>query len=341
MTHHASFWRGAAAVAVTGALLLPQTAAAADTVTLRLGQATPPNHSQTLRDVMMSEIVAKKTGGQVKIQNFPSGQLGKQNQQVEGVMSGTQDMFAGAAGFVGNYQDDWRILSVFYIFNSRDHIVEFTKSDLFEEMNKRLAAKTGARMINVTAVRAPSTFLSKKPILAVADIKGLKVRVPDIAGYVRSVKALDAAPTPIDWTDTYLAFSQGVVDVVQSSMDGIRSTKLTDHGKFILVTDHNWEPTGIIMNEKSYQKLTPEQRKILFDAAIEASEFYWKKAVEDDAAMRRTLMSQGAIVVEEDPAPWRDRILKGLVPDLEKEKFWTIPNLFEKIQALDPAKKKT
>ena len=341
MTSHAKLiGRLAAAVAVIG-LAIPATASADNQVSLRLGNSTGPTHVQTLRDIMFADIVEKKTNGDVKIQVFSSDQLGKQLQQVEGTMSGSQDFWGGTAGFMGNYQDDWRVLSVYYLFNSRDHIVAFTKSDLFEEMNKRAVAKMGLRLLNLTSVRTPNTFISKKPMMTMQDIKGLKVRIPDVAGNARSLKALGATPTPINFADSYLAFSQGVVDAIPVSLDGIRSAKFTDIGKYVLITEHNWEPTGIYMNEKSYQKLSPAQQKIAFDAAIEASDFYWKKYMESEVGIRQLIKQRGGVLIETDPTPWREHIVNNLVPELDKEKFWTIPELYQKIQAFDPALKKT
>ncbi|MBZ8135149.1 TRAP transporter substrate-binding protein [Afifella sp. IM 167] len=307
----------------------------ADAKTLRLGTTTAPNHPQTEAFADMAERAKAKTNGELDIQIFPAGQLGAAPAQMESVMTGSQDMFGGTAVFAGGYEDNWRILSVYFLFTSADHIAKFAKSDVFEEMNQKLIDATGVRALSLAAVRGPSTFISKEPIRTVEDMQGKKVRIPSVEGYARSLEALGAVPTPVAWTETYLAFSQGIIDVVQSSMSGIESERFTDSGKYILNTGHNWEPTGLFINEQVYESLSDEEKTALSEAVTEANAAAWVKAEKGEEELRKTLESRGAEIIDADPAPFRQKIIDNLGPKLEAEGFWNIPDLYQRIVALD------
>lgn len=321
------------------ALALAAAPASAETKVLRLGETTAPNHPQTQRDIRVAELVKEKTGGSVDIQVFPAGQLGDAPAQLESIMTGAQDMFGGTAVFAGNYEDNWRILSLYFLFSTADHIKVFEESEIFDEMNKKLIDATGIRALSVAAVRGPSAFISTKPIGGVEDIAGKSVRIPSVEGYARSLKALDATPTPVAWTETYVAFSQGIIDVVQSSLAGIKSEGFTDIGKHIVNIGHNWEPTGLFISEASYQRLTDDEKKVLQESITQANAEFWQKAVEGEEQLKAELRAAGADIYEGDPGPWRDKIMSNLVPGLQSEGFWTIPDLYAKIVALDPASK--
>lgn len=319
------------------ALAVVTVPALAQTKVLRVGETTAPNHPQTQRDVRVAELVAEKTGGSVEIQVFPAGQFGDAPSQLESIMTGGQDMFGGTAVFAGNYEDNWRILSVYFLFSSADHIRAFEDSEVFEEMNELLIDATGIRMLSVAAVRGPSAFISKSPINGVEDIAGKSVRIPSVEGYARSLEALGATPTPVAWTETYVAFSQGVIDVVQSSLSGIKSEGFADIGKHIVNIGHNWEPTGLFISEARYQTLTDEEKAALHESITQANTEFWQKAVEGEEQLKEELRGDGAVIFEGDPGPWRAKIMSNLVPTLEAEGFWTIPDLYARIVALDPA----
>ncbi|MBN9885856.1 TRAP transporter substrate-binding protein [Salipiger abyssi] len=322
--------------AVTAAALVLPAVASAE-ITLRLGETTAPNHPQTQRDVRVAELVSEKTGGEVVIETFPAGQLGNAPAQMESMMTGGQDMFGGTAVFAGGYEDNWRVLSLYFLFSSPEHIAAFEKSDIFDEMNEDLIEATGVRALSVAAVRGPSAFISKTEIAGVEDIKGKKVRIPGVEGYALSLEALGAVPTPVAWTETYMAFSQGVIDVVQSSLSGIKSERFTDSGSYVVNIGHNWEPTGLFIAESAWEKLSEEQQTALMDSIVQANDEAWAKAAEGEEALKDDLRAAGAEIYEGDQGPWRESILENLVPTLAAEGFWTIPDLFPRIVALDPA----
>src|SRR5690606_7086334 len=154
---------------------------------------------------------------------------------------------------------------------------------------------------------------------SVEDFAGKSVRIPSVEGYARSLEALGAVPTPVAWTETYMAFTQGVIDVVQSSLEGIKSERFTDGGKYIVNIGHNWEPTGLFIAEAAYETLTAEQKAALLESIGQANAEFWDQAVAGQAELKRELTEGGAEIYEGDPAPWREAILTNLVPSLEEE----------------------
>ena len=307
-------------------------------VTLKVGGIQPIGDPSTKALYKMAEIAEAKSNGTLILQIFPASQLGNATSEIEAVGMGAQDMFVDA-GWMGTFLPDKQIDSMFFNFVSKEHYANYINSDVNKQMEDEFAELKGIKVIASNWFRAPRSFVTKKPFTKASDLAGLKVRVPDLKGYLESVAALGANPTQVAWGEVYLALKQGVVDAAEGPKDSLYSMKFYEAAKYVTITDHNRDSMQVMINDKIFKnKLSANQQQILVEAALEAGDWY---SAQIDGIVENALnemKANGAVITELAPAELQK--LRGMVWTRTKEidasgDVWRT-GLFDEIQKLIP-----
>ena len=124
-----------------------------------------------------------------------------------------------------------------YTFRDADHLLAYTKSDVFKELAKGYEDKTGHHIVAVTYYGMRQTS-SNKPIKTCADMKGLKMRVPDVPAYLAMPRACGANTAPIAFAEVYLALQNGTVEAQENPLTTIEAKKFYEVQKHIVLTGH-------------------------------------------------------------------------------------------------------
>jgi tripartite ATP-independent transporter DctP family solute receptor len=303
-------------------------------VTLKFGGTMSSEDIATEGMQRLADLASKKSNGTLKIEIFPASQLGDALTQLEGVATGSQDMFIEASSYMHSVVPEYDLLPYFFVFNSSEHYKKFTESELSNEFNQRYLEKTGVRILANNWLRAPRELSSKKPIHSIEDMKGLKVRVPQVGtSMINSYKALGANPTPVAWGETYLALQQGVVEACDAPLDSMYSMKFYEPTKRVVLTHHIYDSLSVFVNDSKFQSLSDNQKKALEEAAKETGEWYTKTVQESINEYITKIKEAGAEVVEIDTAPFKKAVADFI---LASEAKGELPaGLYEKLQALD------
>ncbi|EKF44536.1 TRAP transporter substrate-binding protein [Nitratireductor indicus] len=314
------------------ALLVASTVAGAETVTLRLGNITDPQHSETKAQEYFAKLVEEKTNGEVKIRIFSGGQLGDAPSQLEAIRLGAQDMYAGGTGNFGKYVSDWNITTVGFVFRDTDHFMKVLDSEPYKKMEQDLLDKAGFRMVLRNGARPGKPVISTKPIMSPDDFKGLKVRVPPWEGFVKTFEAMGAKTVSLPWGETYLALKQGVAEVACATVSGFYGQSLQEVAPYLTLVDFFSDSFTIVIGDRKFQGLSPEHQQALLDAGTEAGEYYTKLAVEDQKEIIEKMIDDGAVVIRVNPEPFIEK-MGPVVADMET-KVWSTAGLFDAIQAI-------
>jgi tripartite ATP-independent transporter DctP family solute receptor len=298
-------------------LALASLTANAQELVLKAGHAaaaTEPFHKGFER---FAEIVAEKSGGKIKVEIFPSGQLGTEREMIEQMIVGTLDFETGASAFWTNFVPEMKPFDVPYLVQGWEHMARVQDSpEVLALINKYAQAK-GLRVLALNNAGIHNV-MSKKPINSLADMAGLKIRVIPNPVYVSAFQMMGANPTPLAYSELYGALQTGVVDAATAANTNYVAQKFTEVAP-------KWATIGWIaqfapfgMSEQTYQKLDAEQRKIIEEAAIEAAKYeteLYRKSEEDKLA---SLPSLGVEVTNPDQAPFveavkdlRSQVLSG------------------------------
>ncbi|MGA2959938.1 MAG: TRAP transporter substrate-binding protein [Thermodesulfobacteriota bacterium] len=299
-------------------------------IVLRLGNIEAITNPASLACERMAKMVEEKSGGRLKIEFFPASQLGNAITQIEGVMMGTQDMFQGAAEWMGQFEKDYNILALAFGFRDQKHLQAFFRSPINSQIKERLRKDRGIRIISENWDRSPRVLLSKKPVYSPKDLQGIKMRVPEIEMYLRVWKAMGTQPTQVAWGETYLALMQGVVDAMEGPFDTLLGMKFYEAAPNVSLTNHLLTASSVSINDQKFQSLPKDLQDILAVAANESGDYFTKLGIESYDRDKKEMESKGAKFIVVDRKPFQEK-MRSLIAEMEGQERWS-KGLYQKIQ---------
>lgn len=284
------------------------------------------------------ELVDKKSNGKIKINLFPASQLGNAPEQLENVRMGALDMLQAPLVFWGEYQKDWRILSLAFLWKSKEHLNTFMESEIEKKIEEKFADEQNVVLISTNWFRPFNIISTKTPIKALKDLDGLKMRVPEIEMYKNNWEAMGTKATPVSWGEVYLALQQSVVEGVDLPIDFLKGMKFYEVAPHVTMTRHLFTNAAVHFNKNKWESLPKKAQEILIEAANEAGDFYtnfaegiWKqdvKKIQDEGTAEFYELSETELDL------FRGRA-KILAEKLVKEEYWS-DGLYKEIQNLVP-----
>ena len=322
--------RRAAMLGAATTLFAPAIVRAQSTLVLRWGDVQAPNHPSVQATVQAAEAVKAKTGGRVEIQSFPSGQLGGSRDMVEAVGSGALSMVTEGGALIGQFLPQISIIEAPYIWRDAAHMARALSSSLLDELNATLVAKRGMRIVAVTYYGKRHVTTGSKAVHSAADMVGLKLRVPEVDTFVAMANAWGAKPTPMNFSELYLALSQGAVDGQENPLPTIQSGKLYEVQKFLILTGHVITPRLVLVHDATWQKMSAPDREAVTAAVRAAAAWNDAEIARQEATLADTFAKSGMTVIEPDMDSFRKPVLAKLPPMFEAK--WG-KGLWDRLQA--------
>jgi TRAP-type transport system periplasmic protein len=317
-----------AALATAAAGLVPGRANAA--TTLRWASVLPANHPEIAMIERVGKQVKEQTGGAVEIQVFPAGQLGSSRDLVEATSTGAiQIVDEGAAQF-GQFVPQFSILEAPYIWRDAAQIRRVMSSSLVDEMNAALVAKRSMRVIGSTYYGKRHVTSGTKAINTVDDMKGFKLRIPEVDTFRAMAEAWGARPTPLNFSELYLALSQGAVDGQENPLPTIQSAKFNEVQKYLILTGHILTPRLIAVNEGTWQSLSAAQQQALKSAIAANAQIQDDEILAQEGKLVDTFKAGGMTVIQPDIESFRKPVLATVPAKFESK--WG-KGLWERISA--------
>lgn len=319
--------------ATMACLAVASASAQAETIQLKIAHGLNTDNHYHVAATGFAERVAAKSKGQIKVAVYPQLQLGGEVKMMQAARTGGLDLFISGQASLVNTVKEYSIFDVPYLFDSIDQANKVLASPVGKEFLDMLP-KYNLVGLGFLSVMERNVFASK-PIRTAADFKGMKVRVMQSPGYVKSYEAFGTQPTPMTYGDVYMALQQGVVDGADTSPDQFVSDKFIEVSKFYNITRVHYLPAMLMASKTTWDKLTPQQRQILQESATEAlaeSRSYYAKAYADAIAQ---IKKAGVTVVETDTKSMKEasaRVPDQLLPAIPDGK-----KLFERIEAAKKA----
>ena len=273
-------------------------------IVLKWGHSYPPDHPSNMGAKRMAEVVAAKTGGKIKIDLYPGGQLGTDKDNIEGTIMGTQDMLLIGSGGISQFSPRLGIGECPYIWRDIDHMNKVMDGPVGDEMREDLLKGRGLRILAVFYY-GRRQLTANKPITTPEEMKGFKLRTPQVPVIMEMAKAWGATPTPLNIGELYLALKTGVVDGQENPTPTINGFKFYEAQKYLMLTEHIITPLPMIINERVWRSLTPDNQKIMLAAAQEAREVNNKLMLEQEDAFLDSFKKAGMTIVKPDVEAFR------------------------------------
>lgn len=281
---------GAAALAAS---LLPG-AASAQTVKLKLAHVAPPTSSFQSAAERFNANVRSLSGGTMEIEIVPGGALGSLVQLWAQLRAGTLDMHLIDIGAMTPMKEarNFTVILMPYVFRDTEHYRKFVASDVFKEMMAEVESGAGIKYLGYLGDRPPRALTtSKTPVRKIEDIKGLKIRTPEVAAITEAFKAFGAAPTPIKASEIYTALQTGLVDGQENGIIDVVAAGWVEVQKYYMAIDYQQSGIGVWMSGTKWSSLNDQQKGWLIEAAkragIEGAAAYQKELADAIEAAKK------------------------------------------------------
>lgn len=314
----------AAAIALT-------TQAFAGQVVLKWGDTQGPTHIAVQMIDRIAKCVAEKTDNRVIIQNYPGGQMGGSHEMIEAVSLGMLEIVTEGCANFGQYVPAIGIMESSYVWRDADHLVKTMSSPIGQEFNQKLIDKAGIRILGTTYYGSRHLTTTNKEVRGLADMQGLKVRVPENEVFLEMIKAWGGKPTPMTFNELYLALKQNVVDGQENPLPTIEAAKFYEVQKYLVLTGHIITPRLVAMNEATFQKIAKEDQKVLQDCVAEGIAWNNEQIQKREAELVDGLAKLGMTVIKVNVDEFRKPILEKL-PAMFEAKWGK--GMWDRIQAV-------
>jgi len=294
---------------------------------LKLAHGLNTEHPVHKAMVFMAEKVAEKSGGTMRVDIYPSEQLGNEKECLEKLQMGALAMTKTSSSPLEAFVDEMKVLGLPYIFRDQDHYWKVLKGPIGKEL---LAAgeSRGLKGLCFYDAGARSFYTVKKPIHSPADLKGLKIRVQQSPVAMDMVKAMGASPTPISWGELYTSLQQGVVDGAENNPPSLYTSKHYEICKYYTLDEHTMPPDVLLISPRWWNRLTGKQKRILQEAVDESVEYQRKLWADFTKESLDAVRAAGVqVIVPEDKTPFREAVQPMLETQPEK-----IKSLVQRIQ---------
>lgn len=268
-------------------------------IKLTLGHGAAPGNPRHEASLKFADVVKAKSSGRIEVQVAPSAQLGDDAAMVTAMRTGALDMSANSQGAVANAVAEFAAFGMPFMFSNPAQAFKVLDGPLGKELADKSAEK-GLILLGTWDNGIRQMTNSKRPINKVEDMKGLKMRVPPDATLVDIMQALGAEAQQIKFAELYVALQQGVVDGQENPLVNIHASKLYEVQKHLALTNHQFQMTPFLMSKRTWDKLSEADRKIVQDAATEATALQRKLSQEADDKLLAELKAKGVQVTTVD-----------------------------------------
>ena len=250
-----------------------------DTVVLKLAHVLDTGHSVHQGMAYMAERLEHYSNGTMRIDIYPSGQLGAERDTVELVQIGSLAMTKVSAAPLEAFVPAMQVFSIPYVFRDREHYFKALDSEIGKEL---LASVEVARLRGMGYYDSGSRsfYMVDDPVETPADLAGLKIRVMKSQTAVKMVAALGGSATPISWGELYTALQQGVVDGAENNPPSFYLSGHYEVCKYYALNEHTSVPDMLLMSSRIWDSLNEQQREWL------------QQAVDDSVAYQRKLWQE-------------------------------------------------
>ena len=278
--------------------------------TLRFAHHLPTASEQHIAAERFAAEVSELTGGALKVEILPAGQMGGQREIIESVQLGTLDMGYGESGLYANHVPAFGILSLPYLYGSEEHWSKVVDGEIGAGLADQLAQKANIKVLNWILAGYRDTYLADKPVEKPADFKDVKIRVPESPVFIQTFSALGAQPTPVPGPEMYTALQTRLVDAMEGTPEVAVTYKIFEVAKYGSKTRHILFDGSFAINNDLFNSLPPEQQDAIKTAAAHAAEKQRAERGDRENKWFKQLGELGMTLNDVDTGPFQ----KVLVP---------------------------
>ena len=267
---------------------------------IKLAHGLDQQHSVHKGMVFLGERLAEKSGGKLKVEVYPSGQLGSERECLELVQLGGLAMTKVSASVLEGFAPEFKVFGLPYLFRDDAHKNDVLAGPVGREI---LAAPQSKFLRGLCYYDSGNrNFYTKRPVRTPEDLKGLKIRVQESPMAFALIRAFGASATPIAFGELYTALQQGVVDGAENNPPSFHLARHYEVCKFYTLDEHTSVPDVVIVSTHFWSSLSAQEQKWLQEAADESAVYQRSLWATSTAESLAAVEKAGVEVIRPDKA---------------------------------------
>lgn len=295
------------AVSVAIAVALTGCSGQRSVTVIKLAHTLDPAHPVHQAMAYFGERLAVKSGGTMRADLYPGGQLGSERECIELLQLGGLGMTKVSSSGLEGFAPEYRVLGLPYLFRDDAHRWAALNGDVGREI-LLASEKRFLRGLCYYDAGTRNFYTVNRRVEKPEDLAGLKIRVQESQIALRLVRALGAAATPIAFAELYTALQQGVVDGAENNPPSFHYSRHYELCKFYTIDEHSAVPDVLLISTHLWNNFTPQQKIWVQEAADESAlrqRELWAGAT---AASLAAVRKAGVEIITPDKTPFRARV---------------------------------
>ena len=283
-----------ATLSAVAATLVATSGWAAD-VTMNVGFGAPEESLYGRFGVIFQQKVAEISGGNIEVKLRCCNQISSEDEAFKAMQLGTVDGFFITAN---NVSPHWPLMDVTvlpYIFQNAEHLERVLNGEIGQTMKDKLQADTSVHLLAFGPALYRDFYNSVRPVNTMADMAGLKVRVPKNEVMIATFEAFGANPVPLAWSETPTALQTGTVDGGDNGTSFIRDMKFFEFEPHLVILEHFVAFAPLLASDNFMKKLNDEQRAQIMEAATAAGAEFAAQVASETEEIRQWLATEGGM----------------------------------------------
>ena len=299
-------------VLVSAALLFAAPALGQAPIVIKFSHVVAPDTPKGKAAERFKELAEQRTGGRVRVEVYPNSQLYKDGEEIDALQLGAVQMLAPSMSKFGPLGlPEFELFDLPYIFPDRAVLRRVIDGEIGKDLLRRLETKGIVGLAYWD--NGFKVMSANRPLHAVADFKGLKMRIKSSKVLDAQMRALGALPQVLAFSEVYQALQTGVVDGTENTPPNLYTQKMYEVQKYVALSNHGYDGYTVIANKKFWDALPADIRTELVGAMREATDFENRLSVQDNEESIAKVKASGSSSVyaltAEEQAAWRRALL--------------------------------
>ncbi len=280
----------------------------------------------------MGSMVSERSGGRHQIKVFHSHQLGEEKETLEQTRVGAIDLNRTNVALIGTMVPSMNVLAMPFLFRSIGHLQKVLDGPIGSELLNSFEPY-GFVGLAFYDSGARSIYNSVRPIRSIDDLKGLRLRVQQSEQMSAMIRALGAEPVELPYGQVLTGLSTKLIDGAENNWPSFVTTDHYKFAGFYTLTEHTMSPEVLVMSQKAWSSLSPEDQKIFREAALRSSRFMREKWRDLEERSRKQAEDAGVKIISDiDRKPF-EAAMAGIYAKVQRDP--AMAELIERIRKVE------
>lgn len=306
-----------------------------DPVTLVFSSVAVPEDAHAQAQDIFKETLEEISGGNITVEVYNNSTLFDQDTEKTALLDGDVDIIYNAPSWVAEGSPWVSMFTAAYLFNDYDHMIEVMDGDIGQDVFQKLREEQGLVVLGNFYIgsRCMNTRMDLGEVTSTADFNGLVLRVANSESWLMMGRALGASPTPLAYSELYMALSTGTVDAQENPIPSTYNAKFYEVAPYIYVTNHITNFTWPCMTAEKWDSLTETQQGWVIEAINVAKEYCDSTNLQSEKDCLEAMEAEGVKVYYPDIDTLASEVLDYYLADKEFAASWDM-DLFDQIRAM-------